>query len=67
MNSTDLYFNNFQQYLANNGAILKLSVSKPLVKRYITAEFARQLFNEQKYYEIVLKEDAMIKAVLNGK
>ena len=67
MNATDLYFNNFQQYLLNNGAILKLSVSKPLVKRYIIAEFARQLFNEQKYYEIILKEDAMIKAVLNGK
>lgn len=65
MDKTDLHFNNFQKYLYDNGANLNLSKSKPLVKRYIAAEFARQLFDEQKYYEIILKEDAMIKAVLN--
>jgi carboxyl-terminal processing protease len=31
------------------------------------AEFARQLYGEQKYYEIILKEDPMIKAVLSKK
>lgn len=67
MDKTDLYFNNFQKYLSDNGAVLKLSKNKPLVKRYLTAEFARQLFDEQKYYEIILKEDVMIKAVLNIK
>lgn len=67
MKKTDMYYNHFQSYLTKNGAALQLSKHKSLVKRYITAEFARQLFDEQKYYEIVLKEDAMIKAVLNKK
>ena len=64
---TDLYFNNFRRYLSKNGLILKLEKDKNLVKRYLIAEFARQLFGEQKYYEIVLKEDAMIKKVVGLK
>jgi len=64
MNSTDLYFNNFQQFLAHNGATIKLASSKEFIKHYITAEFARQLFDEQKYYEIILKDEPMIKAAL---
>lgn len=67
MNKNDLYFDNFQKYLRLNGVNLKLAANKELVKRYITAEFARQLFDEQKYYEIVLKEDPMVKAVLEPK
>ena len=67
MNASDKYYTNFQNYLKENGVDLKLANHKSLVKRYIMAEFARQLFDEQKYYEIVLKEDPMIKAVLNAK
>lgn len=67
MNATDKYYVNFQKHLEENGVDLKLANHKSMVKRYITAEFARQLFDEQKYYEIVLKEDPMIKAVLNSK
>ncbi|HMK07353.1 MAG TPA: hypothetical protein VK476_07480, partial [Flavobacterium sp.] len=67
MDKTDLYYNNFQKYLADNGAGMQLGKNKSLVKRYLTAEFARQLFDEQKYYEIVLKEDTMIKAALTAK
>ena len=67
MAKTDLYFNNFQKYLTENGVVLNLSQNKSLVKRYLTAEFARQLFEEQKYYEIVLKEDPMLQAALNAK
>jgi len=67
MEKTDLYFNNFQKYLLKNGVNLNLSNNKALVKRYIIAEFARQLFDEQKYYEIVLKEDPMVKAAINLK
>ena len=66
MDKTDLYFNNFKKYLAENGAQVKLEKNKSLVKRYLTAEFARQLFDEQKYYEIILKEDVMVKAVLKN-
>jgi carboxyl-terminal processing protease len=67
MNQTDLYFNNFHKYLLDNGVNLNMANNKALVKRYIAAEFARQLFDEQKYYEIVLKEDPMVKAVLSAK
>jgi carboxyl-terminal processing protease len=66
INATDLYFNSFQKYIFQNGLDLKFGKSKSLVKRYLTAEFARQLYGEKYYYEIVLKEDAMIKAVLNN-
>jgi carboxyl-terminal processing protease len=55
------YFKRFQEYLSKNGLPLKLDKDQALVKRYITAEFAGQLYGEEKYYEIVLKEDPMIK------
>jgi len=64
MYGTDSYFNSFQQYLSKNGLDLKLDKNKALVKRYIAAEFARQLYSEGKYYEIVLKDDAMIKSII---
>ena len=64
INATDLYFNAFQKYLSKNGLEVNLGNYKTLVKRYVSAEFARQLFGDTYYYEMVLKEDAMIKAVL---
>lgn len=67
MNQTDHYFNAFQNYLNSNGIVLDVSKSKDKVQRYISAEFARQLFDEQKYYEIILKEDKMIKTAINLK
>lgn len=67
MKATDLYFKNLQNYLLDNGVRLNLSKNKALVKRFLTAEFASQLFGEQKYYEIVLKEDPMLQAVFIAK
>ncbi|PKB16311.1 S41 family peptidase [Flavobacterium sp. 5] len=67
INATDLYFNAFQKYLTQNGLVIELDKYKVLVKRYVNAEFARQLYGDSYYYQMVLKEDAMIKAVLNGK
>ncbi|MFV8341853.1 S41 family peptidase [Flavobacterium sp. XS2P39] len=64
MNGTDMYFNSFQKYVFQNGLDLKFEKSKSLVKRYLAAEFSRQVYGEKYYYEIVLKEDAMIKVVL---
>jgi len=66
IDKTDLYFNAFQKYVFENGLDLKLGKNKSLVKRYLAAEFARQLYNESKFYEIVLKDDAMVKAVLQN-
>jgi carboxyl-terminal processing protease len=67
MNATNLYFKNFQEQLNKNGVVISLTSSKTVVKQYLMAEFARQLYGENKYYEIVLKGDAMIRAVLNNK
>ena len=61
MEKSDFYFNNFKKYLFKNGLDLKLDKDKNLIKRYLTAEFARQLFGEEFYYSIILKGDAMIK------
>jgi carboxyl-terminal processing protease len=64
VNVTDLYFKAFHNYIAHSGLDLNFTNSKPLVKRYLTAEFARQLYGETFYYEIILKNDTMVKAVL---
>jgi carboxyl-terminal processing protease len=64
MNASDLYFNAFQKFLLDKGLDLKLARTKAIVKRYLTAEYARQLYGETFFYEVILKEDAMIKAVL---
>jgi carboxyl-terminal processing protease len=65
MKNTEKYYNAFQLYLKNEGVGLNLSKNKLLVKRYITAEFAKQLYGKQKYYDIILNEDPMILKVLN--
>jgi carboxyl-terminal processing protease len=64
INKTDLYFNSFEKFLLKNDVDLNLSKNKTIVKRYLSAEFARQLFDEQKYYEILIKQDAMIKMAI---
>ena len=64
MNETDLYFNGFQKFLSKNGLDIKFVKNKAIVKRYLTAELARQFYGENSYYDVILKEDAMIKAVL---
>ena len=64
MAATDVYFNAFQKFIFGNGLDLNFGKSKAVVKRFLTAEFARQLYGESYYYDIILKEDAMIKAVL---
>ena len=64
MKATDLYFNTFQKFISKSGLDLELNQNKSLVKRHLTAEFARQLFDENKFYEIILQDDAMIQAVL---
>ena len=64
MGSNDFYVTQFEKYLAKAGLELDLNKNKAIVNRYITAEFARQLFGENQYYEIVLKDDKMVKEVL---
>lgn len=67
MNKTDLYLNAFQKFLFKNGLDIKFVKNKTIVKRYLTAEFARQFYGESSYYDVILKEDAMIKAIVSKK
>ena len=64
MQTENTYVSHFEKYLTDTGLDQKLTDNKVLVKKYITAEFAQQLFGESQYYQIILKDDAMIKAVL---
>ena len=64
MEKDDSYVSKFESYLKNAGLEMKLENNKALVKKYITAEFARQLFGESQFYTILLKDDAMLKAIL---
>ena len=59
-----MYFNAFKHYVNTSDSFIDLDSSKNYVKRYLTAEFCRQLLGENQYYHIVLKEDAMIKEAL---
>ena len=61
---TNSYLVPFQKYLAKNGVELDLNKNKTIVNRYIIAEFARQLYGENQYYKILLKDDKMVNAVL---
>ena len=54
----------FQTYLAQSGLEISINHNDALVKKYVSAEFARQLFGEDQYYQILLKDDAMLKAIL---
>ncbi|RDI06766.1 S41 family peptidase [Flavobacterium sp. AG291] len=63
----DKYFDAFSGYLAKNGLVFYLNKHKERVKHYLAAEFARQLLSEKAYYQMVLKEDNMVKAVLTEK
>ena len=62
--TNDSYVKSFKTYLVAAGLEINLEKNKAIVNRYITAEFARQLFGESQYYQIVLKEDKMLKAIL---
>lgn len=67
MFNNETYLKLFENYLAKAGLDISLNKSNALVNRYITAEFARQLFGENQYYQIILKEDKMVKTVLSSK
>lgn len=60
----DKYYNEFKIYLAKSGLEFKLDNHKDKVKQYLAAEFVRQLVSEQAYYEMILQQDNMVKAVL---
>ncbi|MCW2120443.1 S41 family peptidase [Flavobacterium sp. 7A] len=64
MNGTERYFDAFQKFVFNNRLALSLSKDKEIVKRYLNAEFARQLYGENQYYQLLLDHDKMVQKVL---
>jgi carboxyl-terminal processing protease len=63
--ASDKYFAAFGAYLLKDGLVFRLEKHKAKVKQYLAAEFCRQLLSEKSYYEMILKEDNMVKAVLS--
>lgn len=59
----DNYLEAFRNHVANGGILLNFS-DKEKIKKYLYAEFVRQLFDDEMYYEIILSEDQMVKKVL---
>ena len=60
----DKYLNYFKEYVAQNGYLLNFANQKEKVKTHLYAEFVRQLFDEDSYYQIILSQDEMIKKVM---
>ena len=58
------YLKALKEYIAQNGYLLNFSTQKEKVKTYLYAEFIRQLFDEDSYYQIILSQDAMVKKVM---
>jgi carboxyl-terminal processing protease len=67
MNATDEYFNVFDKFLSKHIPGIQLEKGKSVVKRQLNAEFAKQLYGEKAYYDILLKNDVMIKTILAKK
>ena len=65
--ATDKYYKAFAAYLSSNNLVFNLSSHRDKIKRYLAAEFARQLVNDSVYYQMVLKEDNMLRSVLEPK
>jgi carboxyl-terminal processing protease len=64
MEATSIYVSRFQDYLGQSGMVFSLDKHKKMVKNYLIAEFTRQLYDEEKYYSMILKNDPMILEVL---
>lgn len=64
INATDEYFNLFKTFVSQTDGYIDLEKSKAFVKRYLTAEFCRQLLGETTYFKVVLRDDTMVKEAL---
>ncbi len=66
INQNEAFFNDFKKYSLTNNLEINFDKTKPIVKHYLVAELAKQFCNKSKYYQIILKNDTMIKAVLTA-
>jgi len=58
------YYNEFKNYLTDKQIHLSLDKNQTTVKKYLKAEFIRQLFSEEEYYKIILEDDQMIRTAI---
>lgn len=63
-NKEDAFYQLFKKQVQETDAFLDLDANKKYVKRYLTAEFCRQLLGEAYYYHTVLAGDTMTKTAL---
>jgi len=63
-NKGDTLFNLFKKHVAETDAYIDLEANKNFVKRYLTAEFCRQILGEHYYYHVILNEDLMVNVAL---
>ena len=56
----------FISYLKKNEIEIKLNKNNTIFNKYLTAEVIKQLFEEEKYYHFILKDDQMIKAAFSN-
>lgn len=62
--STDDYFFKFSDFIHQSDSFIDLNSNPSFVKRYLAAEFCRQLLGENQYYFVILKDDIMLKEAL---
>ncbi len=58
------YLRAFENYVQKMGFEVNVQKQKTKVQTYLYAEFIRQLFDEDSYYQIILSEDTMVKKAL---
>jgi carboxyl-terminal processing protease len=63
INENDTFFNDFKKFCQKNNLEINFDKTRSIVLHYVSAELAKQLYNQSKYYQIILKNDTMIKAV----
>ncbi len=63
--TNDIYLKNFKNYINQSGYFIHANKETDIkIKTFIYAEFLRQLFSEEAYFEEILKQDSMINKVL---
>lgn len=63
--NNDLYLKNFKNYINQSGYFIQSSTeTNNKIKTFLYAEFLRQLFSEEAYFEEIIKQDSMINKVL---
>ena len=62
--TSERYYNDFKSFVNSSDSFIDLEANKNFVKRYLSAEFCRQLLGENQFFQVVLKEDTMVKEAL---